>query len=176
MQTNNRLELALIRPLRFTVGGLMLAAVLVNFANVVGRYVFAKPFVWGEEVMQFMNVWSVMLGAAVITCNGAHLRMDAFYNRASRGVRRVLDILTNLLAIAVYLYVIYQSLQMIRMLASTGQRSVIARIPMNLMYAVIPLGFGFGALFLALWLYRIWRGQPTADEIRAPAERPELIA
>ena len=176
MQKNNRLELALIRPLRFTVGGLMVSAVLVNFANVVGRYVFSRPFVWGEEVMQFMNVWSVMLGAAVVTCNGADLRMDAFYNRASPRVRRALDAFTNLLAIAVYLYVISQSVQMIRMLAGTGQRSVIARIPMDLMYAVIPLGFGFGALFLALWLYRIWRGQPTVGEAREPTQRPELIA
>jgi len=48
VQTDNRLELALIRPLRFIVGGLMVSAVLVNFANVMGRYVFSRPFVWGE--------------------------------------------------------------------------------------------------------------------------------
>ncbi|HEY7678250.1 MAG TPA: TRAP transporter small permease, partial [Candidatus Methylomirabilis sp.] len=136
---NNRLEAGLVRVLRCVVGSLVILAVLINFANVVGRYVFFKPFVWAEEVMQFMNVWAVLLGGAVVACHGSHLKMDVFSRMGSPRLRRLLDALTNLLAIAVSLYVIYQSLQMIRMLEATGQRSVIARIPMDLMYAVIPV-------------------------------------
>lgn len=176
MTANNRLESALVRALRFIVGCLIIAAVLINFANVVGRYVFFKPFVWAEEVMQFMNVWAVLLGAAVVTCHGTHLKMDVFYRMGSPRARRVLDGLTNLLTIAVCLYVIYQSLQMIRMLAATGQRSVIARIPMDLMYAAIPVGFGCGILFLALWLHKIWRGDPRPGEGPEPTQRRELIS
>lgn len=155
-------EIFVTRLLQFLVGVIMIGAVLVNFANVVGRYVFLHPFVWAEEVMQFLNIWVVMLGAAVITRNGTHLRMDAVYNLASPSVRRVLDTLTNLLALAVLLYVIVQSLQMIRMLAATGQRSVIARVPMNLMYAAIPVGFGCAIFFLLLWLWSFFRGRPGA--------------
>ena len=164
------------RVLRFIVGSLMIAAVAVNFGNVVGRYVFSKPLIWGEEVMQFMNVWAVMLGAAVITFHASHLRMDAFYNLAPRPLRRVLDVLTNILAILVSLYIIYQSIQMIGMLSTTGQGSVIARVPMNWMYTAIPLGFGCGVLFLVIWLFQRWRGRPTVGEVREPSERPELIA
>ena len=49
------------------VCGVMITAVLLNFANVVGRYVLLQPIVVAEEVLQFMNVWVVMLGAATIT-------------------------------------------------------------------------------------------------------------
>jgi TRAP-type C4-dicarboxylate transport system permease small subunit len=156
-------EIFVTRLLQFLVGVIMIGAVLVNFANVVGRYAFLRPFVWAEEVMQFLNIWVVMLGAAVITRKGTHLRMDAVYNLASPSVRRVLDTLTNLLALAVLLYVIVQSLQMIRMLAATGQRSVIARVPMNLMYAAIPVGFGCAIFFLLLWLWSFFRGRPGAE-------------
>lgn len=152
--TDNILHASLVRVLRSVVGILMILAVVVNFANVVGRYVFLKPFVWAEEVMQFMNVWAVMLGAAVVTSAGAHLRMDAFYNLATPRLRRTFDLVTNLLAVGVSLYVIFQSLQMIQMLTGTGQRSVIARVPMNLMYSAIPLGFACGVLLLVMWFAR----------------------
>lgn len=128
----------------------MIGAVLINFANVVGRYLFLRPFIWAEEIMQFLNIWVVMLGAAVVTRNGAHLKMDAVYSLVPPPARRVLDALTNVVALAVSLYVIVQSIQMIRMLAATGQRSVIARLPMNVMYTAIPLGFGLTILFLLL--------------------------
>ncbi len=160
---DDRLESVLAHALRLAVGALMISAVTVNFANVVARYVFLKPFVWGEEVMQFMNVWGVMLGAAVITNHRAHLRMDAFYNLIPPRLRQVLDALTQLLMMAVSIYVIQQSVQVIGMLTGTGQRSVIARVPMNLMYLAIPLGFSFGVLFTLVWFYRLGRGKAPVE-------------
>lgn len=145
-----RVEHLIARLLQLVVGAIMIGAVLINFANVVGRYLFLRPFIWAEEIMQFLNIWVVMLGAAVVTRNGAQLKMDAVYNLVPPPARRMLDGLTNVVALAVSLYVIVQSIQMIRMLAATGQRSVIARVPMNVMYTAIPLGFGLTILFLLL--------------------------
>jgi len=136
---------------------MMLAAIGVNFANVVARYVFFRPFPWAEETMQFLAVWIVMLGAAVITRNGEHLRMDALFFFVPSGVRRVLEAFNALFAVAICLYVVIQSVQVVQVLAGTGQRSVIARIPMSLMYTSVLLGFGFAVLFPVLaWL----RGRP----------------
>ena len=173
MKANNRFEASLIRALRFVIGTLMIVAVLINFANVLGRYVFLKPFVWAEETMQFMHIWAVLLGAAVLTSRGTHLKMDAVYILASPRLRRVLDVFTNLLGVAVSLYVIFYSSQMIQMLTATGQRSVIGRIPMNLMYSAIPLGFGCGVLLLLIWFFRLVRGEapePVTRELAPPSE------
>ena len=127
----------------------MVAAVVINFANVIARYLFFRPFVWAEETMQFLHVWAVMLGAAVVTRAGEHLRMDALYHFSPPLLRRALDLLSDMVSLAVALFVIMQALDMVRMLTGTGQRSVIAGVPMNLMYLSIPLGFACGALFLA---------------------------
>lgn len=133
----------------------MLAAIGVNFANVIARYVFLRPFPWAEETMQFLDVWMVMLGAAVITRNGEHLRMDAVFHVVPAGVRRALNTVNVLLGIGICLYVVAQSYEVVRLLSSTGQRSVIARIPMNLMYTSVLLGFGLAALFPVLtWFHR----------------------
>lgn len=163
------LEGALTRTLRFAVGALMISAVTLNFANVVGRYVFLKAFVWAEEVLQFVNVWVVMLGAALVTSKGSHLKMDVLYALAPPRLRRALDTLSDILALGISLYVIDQSVGVIWVLSATGQRSVIARLPMSLMYAAIPLGFGCGAFFLALWCVRRRRERETpAPETAAP--------
>jgi TRAP-type C4-dicarboxylate transport system permease small subunit len=155
MQSKTPLDARLIRLLRFVIGLLMIAAVDVNCANVVGRYVFLKPFVWAEEAMQFMHLWMVMLGATILTGHGIHLKMDAAYLLVSPRVRRVFDAFTNLLGILVSLYIIVSATQIIRMLAANDQRSVIAREPMAWMYAVIPFGFGCGILLLVIWFYRL---------------------
>ncbi len=145
---------------------MMLAAIGVNFANVVARYVFLRPFPWAEETMQFLAVWLVMLGAAVITRNREHLRMDALLVGVPSRVRRGLEAFNTLVAVAICVYVVVQSAQVVQVLTSTGQRSVIARLPMNQMYAAVLLGFGFSALFPVLtWL----GGRPGADD--APGDR-----
>jgi len=158
-----RVERSLTGLLRSIAGAAMLVALGVNFANVVARYIFLRPFPWAEETMQFLDVWMVMLGAAVITRNGEHLRMDALYHFVPAWVQRGLDVLSVVAGVAISLYVVIQSVDVVTMLSRTGQRSVIARLPMNVMYMSVLLGFGFAALFPVLrWLRR-------RNEARDPA-------
>lgn len=168
MSLLDRAEVGLERLLRFVVGAIMIAVVVINFANVVARYLFLSPFIWAEETMQFLNVWAVLLGAAVVTRRDTHLKMDALYGLAPPAMRRVLDTVTAVLAVVVGLYVIVQSFNMIRMLATTGQRSVIARVPMDLMYLAIPLGFGSGVLFVVLGLRGLRRARGATETSTAP--------
>ena len=176
MKADHRLDVLLIRALRLLIGILMLAAVSVNFGNVVARYLFLKPFIWADEAMQFMHIWAVMLGAAILTSHGTHLKMDAVYILASPRVRRALDVFTNLLGIAVSVYILVYSSQMIQMLAAAGQRSIISRAPMALMYGAIPLGFGCGILLLIIWFARLFRGQAPESVTRELAPPPEMTA
>ena len=173
MPAKTPLEVRLMRLMRGMIGCLMLLAVSLNCANVVGRYVFLKPFVWAEEMMQFMHLWIVMLGATFLTSQGAHLKMDAVYLLATPRVRRALDIVTNLLGVLVSLVILVAATQIIQMLAANDQRSVIARVPMALVYAVIPLSFGCGVLLLALWFARLWRGPGAASVPQGLAVPPE---
>jgi hypothetical protein len=42
-------EAVLAGLLRGVVGAFMLGAVGVNLANIIGRYVFARPFIWARR-------------------------------------------------------------------------------------------------------------------------------
>ena len=57
-------------------GVLLLAAIAINVANVIGRYVFDAPVSWAEEVLSYMIIWGVFIAVGAITYQGLHLRMD----------------------------------------------------------------------------------------------------
>ena len=64
-----------------------------------------------------------MLGAAVITREAGHLRMDALHHLAPPRLRRALDLFADVVSFAVVTYVLLQSVDMIRMLTRTAQRT-----------------------------------------------------
>jgi TRAP-type C4-dicarboxylate transport system permease small subunit len=130
------------------VGAVMLAAVLLNLANVIARYVFSSPIAAAEEILQFMDVWVVMLGAAVIVREHRHLNMDLLHQAMPPAWRRRVDRVVTVVEVALALYVIAQAGRIIALLHGNGIRSVTAGIPLALMYLSMPLGFGCGVIFL----------------------------
>ena len=131
----------MLRVIRAALGSLILSGVLINFANVVGRYVFLKPIIWAEEILIFIMVWCVMLGATVVTWENQHLRMDAVYHVAPPRARRWLNLLSTLAFLFAGVFVLVQSARVVALVASTGQRSVVADIPMVIPYGAIPVSF-----------------------------------
>ena len=55
---------------------LFIVAVLLNFTNVVGRYLFGISLLGSDEVQVFIMVGMTFLGAVVVTRRNQHLRMD----------------------------------------------------------------------------------------------------
>ena len=72
-------------------GALFLVAVVLNFVNVIGRYVFGMPVFWAEEALTFTVIWIVFLVVGTITYRGAHLNMDLVYSRMPAGLQRVVQ-------------------------------------------------------------------------------------
>ena len=152
-----------LRVIRAVLGGLILAGVALNFANVVGRYVFFAPIIWAEEVLVFLMIWCVMLGATLVTWEDQHLRMDAVHHLTPPRVRRWLNLLTTLAFVGASLFVLAQSLRVLLLAVRTGQRSVVADIPMVIPFAAIPLSF---AIIVGMLVARFRRFVRGAEEDR----------
>lgn len=149
----------LLGAIRAVLGTLILAGVAINFANVVGRYVFFKPIIWAEEILVFIMIWCVMLGATLVTWENQHLKMDAVYHLAPPRVRRWLNLLSTLAFLAAGVFVLAQSVRVVALIASTGQRSVVAEVPMVIPYAAIPVSFAL-IVGVLLWRFRTFvRGE-----------------
>src|ERR1700744_5646405 len=85
-------ELIFIKIPQVLSGVLFLLAVVLNFVNVIGRYVFGMPIFWAEETLTFTIIWIVFLVAGTITYRGAHLNMDLLYARMPPAMQRLVRI------------------------------------------------------------------------------------
>jgi TRAP-type C4-dicarboxylate transport system permease small subunit len=136
---------------------LMLIAVALNAANVVGRYVFLRPIASAEEIMLFLLVGTVFLGNAIVGFEGKQLRMDVILHALPPGPRRAFDIAADLTMIAVCVILIVLGWPAVRMLAEFDQRSEAAEIPMVIPQALVPIGLGLNALLVTVRLIASFR-------------------
>ena len=148
---------------RLMLGVLILAGIAINFANVVGRYVFSSPIVWAEEVLAYIMVWCVLIGAVPVMWEGRHIKMDLIAAAVRGRARIALNAITAIGIVLVCVFVIMQSWPFVSMLIETDQRSIILRLPMGLMNAALLLGF-IGILLVVLVRLRTFvRGQMETD-------------
>lgn len=120
----------------------MVGIILLNFANVVGRYLFSAPLPAADEIMTFVMVWGVFLGSGVVTLRGAHLNMDLLLGQLPPRARRVADAASVLLALPLLGFVAYQSIDYLETIGAIGLTSMAAGIPMAWVHLAIPIGFG----------------------------------
>jgi TRAP-type C4-dicarboxylate transport system permease small subunit len=136
------------------MGTLMVLCVILNCLNVAARYVFLSPIIWTEEILGFMLVWGVFVGAVLVTRDGNHLKMDLVSALFGRRVRLVLDWFGALLALGICGLVTIKSAETVQIIARTNEKSLAADIPMAWIYAALPLGFAFIAATAIIWRSR----------------------
>jgi TRAP-type C4-dicarboxylate transport system permease small subunit len=122
----------LMTILRTVAGVLLVGSVIVNFANIIGRYFFSVSIQWAEEVMLFLMIGCVFLNCGLVGWSGRQIRMDAIVSLLPRLLR--------------------QDQPVVSMLAELDQRSQAANIPLVLPQAMLPIGFLLMALLVGIRL------------------------
>ena len=127
-------------------GALFLVAVVLNFVNVIGRYVFGMPVFWAEEALTFTVIWIVFLVVGTITYRGAHLNMDLVYSRMPAGLQRVVRIAIALALIVCTIYTAIQSWTVVELHYMTSGVTAGTNIPLVIPHSALLFGFSFMAL------------------------------
>jgi TRAP-type C4-dicarboxylate transport system permease small subunit len=136
----------LVTGIRILTAILLVVAVALNFANIIGRYVLNAPIASAEEVMLFLLVAVVFLGNSVVSWEGKQIRMDVFLHVLPSALRLWLEFIADLAMIAVSLILIGLAWPVIHMLAEFDQRSQAADVPLYIPQALIPIGLGLNAI------------------------------
>jgi TRAP-type C4-dicarboxylate transport system permease small subunit len=165
---------------RLILGTLILVGIAINFANVIGRYLFQAPIIWAEEIMIYIMIWTVLTGAVLVTWEGNHLKMDFFTLTLPSPWKEILNFVSAVIFLVVCIFVLPQSLRVVELMARFDQRSVIARIPMAIPHSAILLGFFMMLVAVALRFRMYVTGQTKVAEgesapdvsDRAPGDRP----
>ena len=136
---------------------LMLIAVALNFANIVGRYVLFRPIASAEEIMLFLAVGMVFLGNAVVGFEGKQLRMDIILHALPPALRRAFDIAADVAMIVVCVILVILCWPAVQMLAEFDERSETADIPLVIPQAMVPIGLGLNAFLVGVRLIGSFR-------------------
>lgn len=75
---------------------LALFMVLIQFAIVVGRYVFGVNSIAAQESVLYLHATLFMLGAGYTLLVDKHVRVDVFYAKASPKTQRTIDMLGHI--------------------------------------------------------------------------------
>jgi TRAP-type C4-dicarboxylate transport system permease small subunit len=164
----SRLATAVVAAIQFSTATLLIVAVVINFANIVGRYVFNAPIASAEEVMLFLLVGTVFLGNSMVAWEGKQIRMDVLLHILPSSLRRALEVFADLAGIVVGIVLIVIGWPVIDMLAEFEQRSQVAAVPLAIPQALVPIGLGLTTFLIAARLI-VRRESPLAwtDEAAA---------
>ena len=138
------------RVIEVTLALAFIFAVLLNFANVVGRYLLGISLIGSDEVQIFIMVGMTFLGAAVVTRRNLHLRMDVLVQFFPAPIQLLLRVLEQVLLITLAGFVLTQSYFYARQMLRIGRTSDMAGIPMWIPHGTVALGFGL-MLIVAVW-------------------------
>ena len=136
----------LMRWISVALGWAFVLAILINLANVVGRYVFSHAILGADEVQIFIMVWMAFLGAVVVTWRDQHLRMDVLFGFMPAWLQQSLRFVELCLLLALTVFVAWHSFQYVGQMMAIGRRSEAADIPMAIPHGAVALGFSLIAL------------------------------
>ena len=130
------------RALEIALALALIAAVVLNFVNVVGRYGFGRSFIAADELQTYIMVYLAFLGAALASWRGLHLRMDVLSKNLPLKVQNLLFWVELPLTVGLGSLVTWVAARYVMQMYSLGVKSQTAQVPMWIPHLAIALGFG----------------------------------
>ena len=118
-----------------------IAAVCLNFANVVGRYGFGYSMAAADELQIYVMVFMAFLGAAVVAWRRQHLRMDVLVRFFPENLQAWTRGIETLFIVILAAFVVAQSSRYAWQMYVLDRRSDNAGIPTWIPHSAVALGF-----------------------------------
>lgn len=143
----------------------LLCIVMINGANVIGRYVFRHAISWAEELMLFLMSLSVFSAAIAITWRNMHIRIDTLVERMSPATQLVIQVFAVGVSIAVLLTIVVESYGVVARLYTFDFRTDALDAPMWIPQSFVTVGLTLMAIMMVLRLitsFIAWRSRMGA--------------
>lgn len=120
--------------------------IVATILIVIYRYVLNQPFTSGEEAARYLTVWFIYVGVAICAKRRGHLGVEAFTLVMPEKMRRAVNKLAALLTIFMFLFLMVCSVLMVKQYAITHQESTMMRLPMTLVFSIVPVSMLLSAV------------------------------
>lgn len=129
---------------------------LIIFAQIIMRSVFNNSLTWSEELTRYIFIWQIWLGVSIAQKEKQHIKVELLFNffKGER-FRAAIDIVATLILIAFNIFLVVNGGELVRQMFVRNNVSGAMRLPLYIVYAVLPLS----AFLLSLRLI----GQVAAD-------------
>ena len=106
---------------------LMFAIMWLTFFMVFFRYVLNNSIVWAEEILRYLMIWVVLVGAGLTTREDQHVCMDGVQSALERlpKARAVHYLITRVIVFVFMLLMISPSLQLIQKTGNSTATSLV---------------------------------------------------
>ena len=88
---------------------LMVAEVIIVFAQVITRFILKSPLAWSEEIARYMFIWLVWIGAAYATKENKNIKIDLLSSKFTGAMKVFADIFVAVLFIGLMMFMLYTS-------------------------------------------------------------------
>lgn len=122
----------------------------VSIANVFARNVFGGSLPFAEEVNQALALWITFAGVGLAARRARHIRMAAFYDQLRGRARKVSWMAITAGTSALLFVLAGLAVQYVATAHAIGGVTPALRVPLWLVYVVVPAGLALGAVEYAL--------------------------
>lgn len=153
---------------------------LIIFAQIIMRSVFNNSLTWSEELTRYIFIWQIWLGVSIAQKEKQHIKVELLFNffKGER-FRAAIDIVATLILIAFNIFLVVNGSELVRQMYVRNNVSGAMRLPLYIVYAVLPLS----AFLLSLRLIgrvaadvRFLRGKGASPVLPDVAEAAALEA
>lgn len=153
--------------LSYACGIVFAFMVCVGTYQIVTRYFFNSPSTVSEELLTYSFTWMALLAAAYVFSKRDHMRMGFLADKIEGIPRKVLEIVIELLVMAMVGCIMFFGGVSIMKLTMT-QSTASLGIPMGIVYAILPISGVLIFVYGILNIIDLWHG--TERETREVKE------
>lgn len=132
----------------------LIIVVVVNIVNSLSRYLLGVSPVGMDELMVYIVIWLVMLGAFVSLIKRSHINMNLLPLYARGRFAHLLNVIQDLAGLFASLYAAWAAWLFIPRIARLGVKSMGMGLPMTVPHAALLVGFAAMALVAAVFLIK----------------------
>ena len=143
-----------VRLERFVATWFSLLVVAIMFMNVVLRFGFHFAFNWGDEIVRYLNLYAAFFAISAAFKYGGHIAINVVVeNIIPHKLRKYFRLFAEIICLVFCLFVAFYGIQLVGMLAGTGQTSPALHLPMYLLYMVIPIGMILSSIQILIRIF-----------------------
>lgn len=114
----------------------------------ISRQFFHKSFNFSEELVIFSLIWAIFLTLGKGGQKNVHIVVDLFTSKFSKKTLKLTSIFNSLIGLIYSAFLVYVGISYVQHLMATGITSHSSlRLPMGIVFLVIPIGMTFLGLF-----------------------------